>query len=268
MTADLAWDTISAYARTGGIPLQRGAAPKEMRRALAKRYQPRKAGDDDEPMRRINAAIEILLAEEAVRELCGDAEPPPKPQPAAAPPRPAAGAARPTPGPTSQWGARAAAALPPSHAASGLPPWQTDAAAGAAVAAPNYTDLNFIRREVYERSARFGDTETVKAWAWAGDGFRKMVAVQCNDFALEELGRALLYYQTNGPEPTLCRAVFATRGAGRVRRFQLLLLRMGRLCEDVSKYDWTFEEEPDAPGFATRLNRWLDGVEATLDSDR
>ena len=274
MTAVAAWETLAEYARAAGIPLPPGTPPKDARRVLGKRYAPRKASDDNEPMRRINAAVDLLLTDEAVRELCGQEPAPPAPpaaRPTSAPPRPAA-PARPAPSRwTSQWGTRtggAATAERPGSVGVGVPVWQTAPGDGAAVGRADYTDLNFIRREIFERSARFGDTELLKAWAWDGDGFRKVVAVQGNDFALEELGRALLYFQTNGPEPAPCRAVFVTRGAGRVRKFQLLLVKMGRLCEDVSKFDWQFEEEPDAPAFAPRLNAWLGGIEATLDGDR
>jgi hypothetical protein len=149
----------------------------------------------------------------------------------------------------------------------GCPPWQTDAADGVTIAEDNYADVNYIRKELYDRSIRFGEVELIKAWAWDGFRFQKVISVWCNRFTFEELGRGLMYYQANGPNPVECEAVFITRGAGRIRHFKLALIQLGVSCEDVSKYDFIFECEPDAADFQAKISTWLGGVEARLRVD-
>jgi hypothetical protein len=231
-----AWDRLVLFASTANVSITREMSVNVLRRTLAKKYQPRRATDDDSAMRQINGCIDIVDAKRSQLELCGAPDP--------------------------------SVSVKASKPAPGQPVWQTDNGEDWTISAQDYSDVNFIRKQIYDRSVRFGDVELLKAWAWDGLRFQKVVGLMANDFSLEEIGRALLYHQVHGPDPSRCNAVFLTKGAGRVREFRLLLLRMGRLCEDVSKYHFVFSSEPDAPDFAYHVSMWLKSIEKQLDADR
>jgi hypothetical protein len=132
----------------------------------------------------------------------------------------------------------------------------------------DFTDSNYIKKSIYERAVRFGKTELQRAWGWDGYRFRKVIAVYGNEFTLEELGRALLYWQVNGTDPIACEAVFVTTGEGRPRKFRLVMIQMGRSCEDVSRYERHFECEANDPAMHERMSSWLEEVRLELAADR
>lgn len=233
MTEAEAWETLQYYSTKGGVRIERQMTINVLRRTLAKVYQPRKATDDDRQMREINSCIdEIELARDR-RELSGEPEP------------------------------VAAATM-----ARAEQPWQTDPSEPCTIYRTDFTDSNYIKKSIYERAVRFGKVELYRAWGWDGERFRKVIAVFGNDFTLEELGRALLYSQVNGSNPVPCEAVFVTTGEGRPRRFRLTMVRMGRSCEDVSRYERYFDCEPNDPYLQQELNTWLDQVRDELALDR
>lgn len=233
MTESEAWDTLLFYAQKGRVRIAAEMTVNVIRRSLAKVFHPRLATDDDRDMRAINACIDVVEAARDKRELCGE----PEPAPTAAEP-------------------------------SGRDPWQSDPYESTQIFRQDYTDINFLKKTIYDRSIRFGKVELVKAWAWDGARFRKVVSLYANDWALEELGRALLFQQTHGSADGRCDAVFLTQGQGRVRRFRLILLKSGRYCEDVSKCGLYFESEPDDPQLPTKLTQWLHGIDGRMWSDR
>lgn len=232
MTEVDAWKTLITYAREGRVQIDAKMTVNVLRRTLAKVYQPRKVDDDDRSMRQINACIDVLEESRDRRELRGETE--------------GVATAKPT----------------------GSVPWQPDPNDASIIHKKDYSDLNFIKKSVFERSQRMGNTELLKAWSWDGRRFRRVIAVYGNDFALEELGRALLFRQSLDPSESKVRAIFLTRGDGRARRFQLIMLRSGRSCEDVSRYQSVFEGNPDDPLMAASLSTWLDDVSQRLVADR
>jgi hypothetical protein len=235
MNEDEAWGILDFYASRARVSVTRAMPVSVIRRTLAKVYQPRKATDDDSSMRRINSAIDIVGAERDRRELCGmdESAAPAKPQP-----------------------------RPP-----GVPPWQTEPTEPSQILRNDYTDLNYIKKTVYERSVRFGDVELVKAWAWDGQRFRKVVSAYANMFAYEDLGRALLVLQSaDGGAP--CDAVLLSKGTHVTRSFRLIIARMGRSFENVNSYNLTLECELGRPDLAEFLADWLQQVRAKLVKDR
>ena len=239
MTEDDAWITLRHYASKAEIQVVRSMTISVIRRTLAKVYQPRLATDDDFAMRKINAAIDVVDAERDRRELLGLDEPGPP-----------------------------AAASDVGRTAPGIPPWQTEPGEPSSILRNDYTDLNFIKRVVYERSVRLGDAELVKAWAWDGARFHKVISARANQFAYEELGRALVMLHANSPRTEACEAVFLTKGRGRVERFRLIIIRVGRAYENVTGYDLSIDFAPDRPGLMAFLNDWLREVRQRLHDDR
>lgn len=221
MTEPEAWQVLDHFAGLARISISRAMTVNQLRRSLAKRYQPRRASDDSTAMSRINPAIDVIDAERDRRELLGVAEP--ARQPAAA------------------------------------EPWQTE---------PDVSEtLEDIQRSVYQRAVKFGRVELVKAWAWDGKRFRKVLSAQANEWASEELGRGLLRWLAQERVPYRCEAVFVTHGSGRANRFRLILLRVGKGYDNVSSYDFAIDIEPDDPTLAGSLNRWLEKARHRLFQD-
>ncbi|MGL4462089.1 MAG: hypothetical protein ACRC1K_08040, partial [Planctomycetia bacterium] len=262
MTENEAWTVVQGYARQAGLTLQTTMTISVLRRTLAKKYQPRRAGDDDEAMRRINRAIDVIDAERDRRELYGL-------DPFAAPAGTSTTGSS-NPGPTSTYGGSSTGSYgsggstggrtgPGPGSASGgwtggwssgagqkssaggaaLPPWQTEPGDSCEIQEYAFSDVNFIKKTIYERSARMGGAELVKAWAWDGSRFRKVISAFANEFAYEELGRAMVYWQSHADESVRCDAVLLTRGAGRATHFRLIIIRIGKGFEDVSRYGWS-----------------------------
>ncbi|MFO0948660.1 MAG: hypothetical protein U1D30_22500 [Planctomycetota bacterium] len=229
-----AWETLYYFSHRGGVRIDEKMTINVLRRTLAKVYQPRLATDDDRQMREINACIDVVEAERDRRELEGEV----------------------------------AVVATATMTRAKVPPRQTDPSDSSEILRQDFTDLNFIKKTIHERATRFGKAELVRAWGWDGDRFRKVIAVFGNDFTMEELGRALLYSQVNGPNPSRCEAVFLTKGEGRATRFQLIMIQMGRSCEEVSRYHLFFECSPSEPTMREQLGFWLESVRSQLRADR
>lgn len=270
MTEAQAWETLTYFARRGGTRIETQMSVGVLRRTLAKVYQPRKATDEDKSMREINACIDVIELERDRRELVGEEEAGGAPSV-----EPAPRWATSTMGADSHWATASAVARsmgPPrtgwqsTHSAGA--PWQTEPGDGDKIYRNDCTDPNFIKKSIHDRASRFGPVELHKAWGWDGNRFRKVISVRGNDYTLEDLGRALLYLQVNGSNPIPCEAVFVTKADGRARRFRLVMLRMGRSCEDVSRYERYYEGEPDDPRLRENLGIWLESVRTQVSADR
>ena len=248
MTESEAWTVLNRFAVQGRVQISPTMSVNALRRALAKVFQPRQVGDDDTAMRQINPAIDVISEQRDLRELRGQAEP-----------NPATFAAGFSSGPAS-----GATAAPPAPAGC---PWQTDPWEGCTIYRDDATDPNYVKKMVYERSVRFGTPELVRAWAWDGWRFRKVIAAYANEYAYEDLGRALLILgQAEGF--IQYDAVFITKGTGRVHKFRLIIARVGRSYEHASSYDFTFDCEPDNPRLGELLRAWLNVVTTQLKVDR
>lgn len=261
MTEEDAWSTLTVYARRAQLTIEPADSILTLRRTLAKVYQPRLADDSGAAMSEINACLDVLAVERDHRELCGE-------------PRAPAGTASRASAPG--WGGAASAG--PQTWSTGLTvvtgerplqePWQVDPDEPTTILVHDFTDANYLRREIWDRASRFGEPRLYKAWSWDGHVFRKLIAVKTTEFALEELGRALLNYQQVQPHGDAAIAVFLTEGAGRATSFRLIFLRSGRACEAVANYDLRFDAEPDDPNLASALEAWLAIVRVQLRLDR
>lgn len=234
MTEDDAWEILHHYAHLGSIRIEREMSVRVLRRNLAKLYQPRAVDDDDSAMRRINPALDVIEAERDRRELLGIAED---------------------------------SAVAYSRAGC-VEPWQTDPSEPTTIYRTDYTDPNFLRKEVYERATRFGDVELMKAWSWNGERFRKILTAYANQFSLDELGRGLLQWQMHLNQNGRCDAIFLTKGNGPAKSFKLVIIRIGRGYENVVPYGFDLEGDPYDPKFNDIVPSWLKLITAQLNRDR
>ena len=237
MNEEEAWDLLSHYAGQAKIQIARSMAIGELRRTLAKAYQPRRAHDDDSIMRQINPAIDIIDAERDRRELLGIAEP----------------------------GGQPAAPQPGWHEEA---PWQPDPRGPTWAAVDDYCDIGFIQRHVYERASKFGSVGLVKAWAWDGHRFRKVISAYANRYTYDDLARSLLRWLLRAEVDYTCEAVFLTEGAGRAQSFQLILVKVGRGYENVMSYDQRLDIQPDDPSLPAFLAQWLRLFRHQLEDDQ
>lgn len=244
MTEEQAWLTLEQFAARGNVKIARSMRIAVMRRTLAKVFQPRAVGDDDAAMRAINPALDVIEAERDRRELCGI------PEPVAA-----AGHA----GPVAQ--TRRPSNVDDPNA------WQTEPGEPLDIQKPDYSDINYLKKQVFLRSMRFGTPELVKAWSWDGQRFRKVISAYAGEFAYEDLARGLLVFQSQNDPGGICEAVMLTKGDGPARQFRVILIRVGRAYEDVSRYNFEIEGDPSSPGIAGLINSWLAVIRGQLDAD-
>lgn len=251
MTEAEAWTVIERYARVGQVSIHRMMTVQVLRRTLAKKFQPRKSDDDPTAMQQINPALDRIADERDQRELLGQ-DPFRDPSDR--------GAAQPA--------GTSAKSSPKPGAPTGHPPWHLDPAEPSVILRNDFTDLNYLRKTIYERSIKFGNVQVVKAWAWDGVRFRKVVSALANSYAYEELARSLLVYYLQGNDAASgCDAVFLTEGEGRATHFQLVLLRSGRAYLDVSRYGLYRDFEPDDQEYLAYLPTWLEMTRKRMDDD-
>ena len=237
MNEEEAWQLLAHYAHQAKIGINRSMAVGELRRALAKAYQPRLANDDDSIMRQVNPAIDVIDAERDRRELLGIPEPDGKTD----------------------------ATQPGWHEEA---PWQPDPQGPTWAPVDDYADIGFIQRQIYERASKFGNVELVKAWAWDGHRFRKVISAYANQYAYDDLARSLLRWLLRAEVDYTCEAVFLTEGAGRAQSFQLILVKVGRGYENVMSYDQRLDIQPDDPSLPAFLSQWLRLFRHRLEDDQ
>lgn len=232
MTEEAAWELLYYYASQGKITIARSMSVRALRRQLAKVYQPRRPTDDDAAMRKINPALDLIDEERDRRELLGIQED----------------------------------YTEPERPFDGVEPWQTDPDEPTTILHRDFTDANFIKKTIYERSILFGDARLMKAWAWDGQRFRKIISVYANQFANEELGRALLVWQKSRGNAE-CDAIFLTEGNGPATSFRLVILRTGRSYDNVFPYNFELEGNPYDQQFETVIPSWLNVLRTQLNQD-
>lgn len=283
MSEEEAWEVLLSHAHKAGITIQVSMSTTVLRRNLAKAYQPRLATDGDGAMRAINPAIDVIEAERERRELSGVPnyeEPPRAPRAAYASGsattgtggNPGPGASRNT-GQSRNAGARTgqpgqSSRAAPQGASSVNNPkhWQTNPDDGIQIAREDNTDKNYIRKSIFERARRFGDVNLVKAWAWDGSRFRKVLDVYANPFVYDELGRAMVVY-VHAQSSYTCDAVFLASGSATDRAFRLIIIRVGKSFENVASYAIDFTGEPTDPAIRDVLLSWLELVRVQLRRD-
>lgn len=76
---------------------------------------------------------------------------------------------------------------------------------------PDYTDINYIKREMWLKSGKSKLAFTI--WGYDGAFFRGTVTVYGSKEIFDEMAKAMITWQTKGGNPYQCRAVFITRGS-------------------------------------------------------
>ena len=255
MTEQEAWNILDHYASQANLVVERTMSIRELRRTFAKVFQPRRPEDDDTAMRKINPAIDFIDAERDRRELMGE-DIHGEPEPQAAEPQPA--------DPFDQEAPWRRQTREEAEAEA-----EAHRAARERAAEPfEEAEIQQIQREVFDRASKFGQVSLIKAWAWDGHRFRKVISAQSNRFAFDELARSLMKWlaQTGSEYP--CEAVFLTEGDGKARDFILVLIKSGKHVENVMSYDLDIELDPSDPALAEYLNVWLEAVRDVLKQDQ
>jgi len=127
-----------------------------------------------------------------------------------------------------------------------LPPWQTDLRSSYNEVGFGFTNLNYCKKSIYDKSVENGGKESLERWTiWAFDGsfFRGVFTVFCNTQTLGYAGMAMQKWN-EGSNPYNTKAVFASLSDTK----ELILIRLdGR---DVSKEMKKFHHDStnDNPG--------------------
>lgn len=261
MTEEQAWVTLEQFAQRARVQVLRTMKVTVVRRTLAKVFQPRAAGDDDSAMRAINPALDIIEVERDRRELCGL----PEPKWSTA----SASSTSPNPGQSGSFQTGFQNQPAPRKPANTDDPnaWQTEPGEPLDIRKQDFSDINYLKKSVFLRSMKFGTPNLVKAWSWDGRRFRKVISAYASEFAYEELARGLLVYQAQNDPKGICEAVMLTSGDGPARKFRVILVRMGRAYEDVSRYNFEIEGDPTNPAIESVINSWLTVIRGQLDAD-
>lgn len=223
------------YATAAAIWRSLGVEPTNMdkrelflaRRILAKKHHS-DVGGNGETMQNINAAYDVLTA----RPSLGD-------QPAKASPH------RPTQDPDATiW----------SHAG-----YSGGMANSSSIYRPDYTDMNFIKKRMWELSGKSNQEWTISGF----DGFfmRNSLTVYGSPKIFDEMANAMIMWQTKGGNPYSCRAVLVS--ARRSKKLQLIWADGRSYARQPIEVQFdSFNDNPsNDSGFNDRLRKLLDQLE-------
>jgi len=137
-----------------------------------------------------------------------------------------------------------------------LPPWQTDLRSSYNEVGFGFTNLNYCKKSIYDKSVENGGKESLERWTiWAFDGsfFRGVFTVFCNTQTLGYAGMAMQEWNEGSNSSYNTKAVFASLSDTK----ELILIRLdGR---DVSKEMKKFHHDStnDNPGNDQEFVRML-----------
>jgi hypothetical protein len=141
----------------------------------------------------------------------------------------------------------------PPNRSKDLPPWQTDLRSSYNEVGKDFSNINYCKKSIYDKSVENGGIESLKRWTiWAFDGafFRGVFTVFSNPQTLGYAGLVMEQWNGSG-NPYDTKAVFASQESSH----ELFLIRLdGR---DVSKEMKAFHPETTNPGNDQEFVRML-----------
>jgi hypothetical protein len=145
----------------------------------------------------------------------------------------------------------------PEHAEWAQAGWSGGARESSNIYRNDYTDVNFIKKSMWEKSGHSKTEWTI--WGYDGAFFRGVVTVYGNAKIFPEMAKAMITWQTKGGNPYSCRAVFVQQ---RHLKELLLIYADGKFYPTPVRFEHdSFNQNPgNDQAFVRRLPKLLDDL--------